>query len=284
MSRLSSRHILPLASSIPIAVLSGFMMVLCGFCLLGLFGIQSITQNWLSETQDKLTIEVLAYDKDIIAVLDQAQLDTALIKIEKYLDNDPIVTSIDIQRFETQPLIDSDLTIPAPIFVVVNLLKNRIDNAEDRLMANITNLVPNTNFKTIQNWERDINQTATTLKVTFGGLTLCILIVTGVILIGFIKGHLKSNDQTIQIIHLMGADSSKIAALFQKFTFIPLILGLISSIIIISSVFTPALLLIDVNIDVFAFSIALLITNITFIALCQIVTYITVTHELRNLP
>ena len=222
---LPSSHILPSSAFRHIGFMVLFMAVIAGFSALGLLTTQTVTKSWIQDTQNKMTLEILAFDEEEKVVFDQQRIEQNLAKIQKIIDGDPIIVSVDVTRFDNADDIDKEYQIPSPIFMTFSLHPDRAKNAEQRIMNEIKENVVQTIFKKPEIWQADINRTALTFRFAFISLAIGVFFVTSLVLSATIRTQLQASDKTLKLIYLMGADVSIIVSLFQRALIKPIIWG-----------------------------------------------------------
>lgn len=281
---LPSSHILPPSTFRHIGIMVIFMSCMASFCAFGFIAVQTITATWTKDIQDTISIEIPSFDQETETVFEQKNTTQKLLKIQKYLNNDPIILSLDIKQFDGIASSDSRFDIPAPIFMTLHLHEKRATNAETRIINNIKRLVPHVIIKESESWEKDIKHTANTLRLAFGGLALSVFLVTAIMLSATIQNQLKANKQTVQLIHMIGAQSSVIAGLFQKSIIKPILWGCTIGISIILFAISPLLIFLNLEISMINFYISLAGIFVCFVLLCLMTTYWTIMASLRDMP
>ena len=281
---LPSSHILPSSAFRHIGFMVLFMAVIAGFSALGLLAVQTITKSWIQDTQNKMTLEILTFDEREKTVFNQKRIEQNFTKIQKIIDGDPVIVNTDVTRFDDVDNIDTEYTIPNPIFMTLSLHPDRAKNAEQRIIDEITQHVPHTIFKKPEIWQDDINRTAFTLRFAFISLAVGVFFVTSLILSATIRTQLQASDQTIRLIHLMGADTSIIAGLFQSALIKPVIWGSVIGLVCIALSFSPALLFLNITISPLLFYGYMGIIFLTFVIISNVITSLTVRNALKTIP
>lgn len=282
---LPSSHILPASAFRHIGFMVLFMAIMAGFSALGLLAVQTITKSWIQDTKNKMTLEIPAFDAATKTVFEQSRVEQNFIKIKNILGDDPIVTAIDVTRFDDEiNSLSDEYTIPNPIFLTISLHPDRVKNAEQRIIDDVIENVPQALFKKAQTWQEDINRTAFTLRFAFISLVIAVFFVTSLILSATIRTQLQASEKTIKLIHLMGADTSIIAGLFQRALIKPIMWGSGLGLISIAFLLSPALLLLNITISPIIFYSYLIGIFLTFIIVSYVITSITVRNALRKMP
>jgi cell division protein FtsX len=281
---LPSSHILPPSAFRHIGFMVLFMAVMAGFSALGLLSVQTITKSWIQDTQDKMTLEILAFDEGHKTVFTQQRIEQNFTKIQKILDGDPIIINTDITRFDDVNFVHTEYAIPNPIFITLSLHPDRAHNAEQRIIDEIMEHVPHTIFKKPETWQADINRTALTLRLAFISLTVGVFFVTSLILSATIRTQLQASDKIIKLIHLMGADTSIISGLFQRALIKPIIWGSFMGLACIALSFSPVLIFLNIIISPILFYSYLGIIFLAFVIISYAITSFTVRNALRQMP
>jgi cell division protein FtsX len=281
---LPSSHILPSSAFRHIGFMVLFMAVIAGFSALGLLAVQTITKSWIQDTQNKMTLEILAFDEHEKSVFNQQRIEQNFLKIQKIIDGDPIITNTDVTRFDDVDRVKTEYAIPNPVFMTLSLHPDRVENAEQRIIDEITQHVPHTIFKRPEIWQADINRTALTLRFAFISLAVGVFFVTSLILSATIRTQLQASDQTIKLIHLMGANPSIIAGLFQRALIKPIIWGSAIGLVCVVASFSPALLFLNIIISPLLFYGYLGIIFVSFIVTSYVITSLTVRNALKAMP
>ena len=286
MSGLPSSHLIPQSIFRHIGLLVMVMAIMEGFCTLGFLSVYDITQSWVKDIQDKISIEIPAYNNIDKKVVEQSDIDSDIVKIKELLFNDPIITDISSQKIDIDntEINDDRFNIPSPAFITLSLHEDRAENAESRVIGLIENSFPNAIIMPQSEIQNTIEKTALILSAVFGGLTLSVFMATAIILSSTIRMQLKAQEDSITLIHLMGAHVNDISKLFKQAIMIPFLWGSVIGfgICLMSSYFLlPILNIHDKGFD-FIYSVALIF--VFFIILCRFVTHITVTGALRGMP
>lgn len=292
-----AQSLLPDTAFRHIGVMVMFMAVLMTFSGFGFIAVTGIINGWTRDIDNTLTIEIPAYDAMTKTVRTTTTMDHLVNRVTNAVRHDPLVVSVDVytdddlqnrmilaqipRRPNSTP---SEFDIPLPRFLTVHLHPDRLDKGAARLGKVIQSVSPDIIVKTHEDWMNDINETASVLRIVFGGLGVSILIVTGFIITGVVRTQLRASSDTIALFHLMGAQSYTIAALFQRAVLSPvakgalagLILGLIALIPVTSAM----------NLSGFSWNIWLLgpITFLLFMILSALTTQGTVLSNLREMP
>ncbi len=281
---LPSSHILPSSAFRHIGFMVLFMAVIAGFSALGLLTTQTVTKSWIQDTQNKMTLEILAFDEEEKVVFDQQRIEQNLAKIQKIIDGDPIIVSVDVTRFDNADDIDKEYQIPSPIFMTFSLHPDRAKNAEQRIMNEIKENVVQTIFKKPEIWQADINRTALTFRFAFISLAIGVFFVTSLVLSATIRTQLQASDKTLKLIYLMGADVSIIVSLFQRALIKPIIWGGIIGLICTGFLFSPAVVFLNIEIQPLLFYGYLCMIFLTFVVVSYIITSFTVRNALKTMP
>ncbi len=280
---------IPVAQVIPsstfshVGLMVSFMSLMAILCACSFIGVFDMTKQWMRDVDNTLTIEIPAYNTMEQSVLSQRAIKQNAIKIENFLEYDPLVTDIQIKTF-TDGESDNDISIPEPVFMTVTLIEDRADQAEERLIRNITDLVPDVVTQTAKDWERDIHNIALSLQTLFGGLLLASFLITIFTISTIIKIQVKAHAQNIELIHLMGAPVGLIAALFKKSITIPVLVGCGIALCLACLSLYVLLALTGLHQNLYlCFMIAIGIVVI-FITITRLTTEWTVRKALWNLP
>jgi len=225
---LPSSHLLPSASFHHIGVMVMVMSFIAAVSILGFMGVKDITALWFANSENKMVIEVPAFDIATQSVLPQDQIDQDVQAILSMIATDPLVKNHAVHHPDPEVMADvTTLDIPLPAFITLILQDGRADGAEHRLMDIITARIPRAQFQDTAQWQRDIDQMAQNLKILFAGMAICVMAVTIIIITATIRTHLKAHADTIALIHLMGAHRGVIAGLFQRSIMRSLLIGAI---------------------------------------------------------
>ena len=279
-------HILPASAFRHISLMIGFMMVLAGFTLIGFLNVYHITNSWMHDIDNSLSIEIPAYDIDDKAILPPNILQQRIEKLKNYIKDDPLIEDINI----TQPTAmniettDNFIQIPAPFFATLTLTKDRAINSEKRLKNNIKRIIPKAKIQEKSDHIKSIERTAITLKSAFLIMMTSIAIITMMMISAIIKTLLKAHESTIQLIHLMGAPTNHIATLFRQAVSKASILGLLIGTALSAIIAISAQSLLNLDQIITHFLIGLAIVNFGFIILSRGTTYWTVLSSLRAMP
>ena len=281
---LPAHHILPASAFRHIGIMVIFMYYMAAFSLLGFLSINDIAKGWMDDLNDTLNIEVSAFDPDEEIVYKPEQVSMNVSIIRNYLENDPLVTSMDVKTADTLKTPMEEMDIPAPAFMTIHLNESRMENAEIRLKDNIRDLVPSVLIHEKEEWEKDIRQTALIFQTIFCGLAISILIVTSIILSAVIRTQLKASDETVKLVHLMGTQIKTIAALFKSSITRAAFWGVFIGGGIAAASLSGLLVILGIEENIREFYIYLGVIALIFIILCRIVTHLTVLSSLRGMP
>jgi len=275
-----SSHILPSSHFRHIGFMMAFMVLIACFATIGFVGVKDLTSTWMVDVDHTLSIEIPPYNNS--QILSKDDINQNLKTIQNILKNDPIIKSLDV--YQADGITHDNFNIPAPTFITISLRPNRAINAEDRLITNIQKSIPIANIKHADEWQRDIQKTAMILKLIFGGVMVCVLLVTTILSIATIHMQIKSNTTTIELIHLMGGASLTIANLFKSSITRPLLWGGLIGCLVVLICLYPVLQILDMTANIFIHYGIILGVFIFFCILIRCVTHITVMRSLRSYP
>lgn len=281
---LPPHHILPPSAFRHIGIMVLFMYAMAAFSLLGFLSVKDITRGWTTDFKDNLTFELPAFDTEMEYVFDETRMAQDLNNITEELKGDPLVSDIQIIHDDALKTGIEDLDIPAPYFITLSLKRDRAENAEERLINNIRQIVPHILIHEHEEWEMEIRHTAFIFQTVFCGLALSIFVVTAIILSGVIRTQLRASDETVKLIHLLGAQVKTIAGLFKNSVTRAVIWGVVTGGILTAILLSSLLVLLGLEDHLYEFYIYLIITGLLFISLCRLITYRTVLSSLKGLP
>jgi len=280
-----SSQILPASEFYHLGLMSMFMIFLACLCVLGFASVQDITRGWLVDIDNQLLVEIPVYDSISNNIYTTEKIDSEKQKIQTILSGDPIITDISIDE-GTPLIIDKKMnsTIPAPLFISIQLRSDRADNAEDRIIKKIEKTLPSAILQTHKAWEKDIQKTSLTLKFLFSGMVLAILIVTSIVLSAIIRMQITSHRETLELIHLLGASSKHIGKIFIKAINAPLLWGGLFGFSAVILCLHPLSSILDISFDLKQIALYFVTIWIAFYFLGRLVTYWTVLSNLKKLP
>lgn len=291
-----AKSLLPDTAFRHIGVMVMFMAVLMIFSGFGFIAISGVISGWSHDIDNTLSIEIPAYHGVTQSIKTPEMMDNTATSFVKAIQYDPLVVSIDEyaqddmrQRLSLQiPMAGvegaDDYAVPLPRFYTVRIHPDRAEGSINRLKKIIENVAPDIIVKTHEEWLKEINQTATILRMVFGGLVISILIVTGFIITGVVRTQLRASADTVTLFHLMGAQSYIIAGLFQRAVLSPVTKGAFIGLLIGLAALTPVTIYLDLN--AYAGNVWLLapMTLLLFMVLSAITTQLTVLSNLREMP
>jgi cell division protein FtsX len=176
------------------------------------------------------------------------------------------------------------MDIPGPVFITIFLNKDRAENAEDRLISNIRRIAPEAIIQDQQIWEADIHRTALIFQIIFSGLALSILIVTSIILSAVVRTQLKASDETVKLVHLLGAHIKTIAGLFKNAVTRAAFWGVFLGTGLAAISLPVILIMLGLEEKLIEFCIYLMAIALIFILLCRLITHLTVLSSLKDMP
>jgi cell division transport system permease protein len=282
---LPSSHVLPQSSFTHIGIMVTVMSFIASLSVVGYMNIQTITNAWFADIDDVLTLEIPSYDPDNQEVLTQKDIDQNVQEIQKAIENDPVIESFHVKTADGNLLAEAEaLSIPLPVFITLRLNSERADNAEDRLISLLKQSVPTVRIQQTEDWQKDIERMALNLKLLFGAMALCVIIVTVIIIASTIRIQLKANQYVIELVHLMGAHAGMIAGIFQRSILLPLCFGCIVGLgmAFILLFYLLSLMQMELNLNYLMIITALLF--LIFSSLGIIVTRWTVVRALWRMP
>lgn len=278
---LSAKTIMPTASFMHISVMVGLMSVLLGIAGFGYISVSHLTNLWLSDITDTLSIEIPAYDNETTSILSPEDIEDHYKNVMHVIDGDPIITNIKVNRPDEDTV---ELDIPSPIFLTLSLHPDRADNAEGRLIDSIHDISDTIIVRSEDDWETDIQSMTLILKTAFSMLGLSVFIVTIVVMSGVIRTQLKASKDTLALVHLMGASANNISHIFQKSIFRSVALGSLIAIGALGFLISPLTLYLGIAGSLFYYWAILCAVPICFVLLSFIVTGLTVFTHLREMP
>jgi cell division transport system permease protein len=281
---LPSSHLLPSSAFRHIGVMVAFMGLIACLCITGFISVKDITAGWIIDIDNSLMIEIPPYDA-VNRILSESEIEGIISGIQTITRNDPIIVSTRVDRADGGAFeFDDRFNIPATAFITLKLIEGRVNNAEDRIINLIQENFPITEIIRADDEIRQIQKTALALQLVFGGLTLSIFAVTAFVLSVVVKTQISANRETIELIHLMGAQRNTIAHLFKNAVTKPVIIGIFISLILSALLIIPALPLLRLELDMTQFIVTGSMIAVSFIILCRLVTHISVVLTLRGMP
>ncbi len=263
-------------------IVMGFMTL---FSVIGFLSVQTITAGWYKDVTNTLTIEIPSVNIADKTIYNQNDISQSVETIQSALENDPIIQSI--TTYDNAPTLVAEaasLNLPLPAYITLTLNPDRADNAEQRIIRNIQQIVPSVVFTTAESWQGDIDRTALSLKLLFGILTLSLIFVSIIMIYAIIAAQLKAHESTVTLVHLMGADSGIIAGLFQKGLLVPITVGTLSGLAMALFGLMPFLTLIQLDNALYMLLGISVVIFAMFTMLGLIVTRISVTRLLWKMP
>lgn len=197
-----------------IGVMVFLMSFLLGIAGFGYLALAAMTQGWIDETRNIMSIEIPAYDSVSQTVLTPDQLKTHEESIREIIGDDPLVKAIEFHIPKTITIEGAD--IPAPVFLTLHLHPDRVENAEHRLINAIKSGLSSVIIRNGTLWETDIGDMALILKTAFAALALSVCVITVIVVIGVVHTQLRASLPTIHLVHLMGATASTIQGIFLR--------------------------------------------------------------------
>jgi len=261
-----SKQLLPSSTFQHIGVMVFFMSFVACLCALGFLFVKDITGKWIIDIEHSLTIEIPSYSIEEEKIFDANHISKLSEKIRLALGDDPAITHLKIEKITSNNIMD-DFDIPLPVFIEITLHEQRSDNTEDRLRKKIARTVPVAIVKTNEEWQSSILAVATRLKMVFSALTLCVFIVSAMIIGAIISAQLKASQKNIELFHLMGATPSKIASLFQVSILRPVLWGSAFGNTIVFLCLSKLALLYDIGFSLIDFYICVAAITVCFITL-----------------
>ena len=256
------------------------MAILSACCFVGVF---DMTKQWMKDVDNTLTIEIPAYHSEERTILSQRAVEQNAQKVKNALEFDPLVADLKIKTFPTNT--DNDETaIPEPVFMTVFLIPDRAEQSEERLVRTIKDLIPDVTVATAKDWERDIHNIAYSLQLLFGGLLVSSFMITAVTISTLIRMQVIAQEQTIHLIHLMGASTVMIASLFKKSITGPVVLGCGVAFGLSGCIMLVLLSLSSMEQNLYLCMSVGVVIAILFIALARVTTSLTVRKSLWDLP
>jgi cell division protein FtsX len=277
-----SRQLIPLSSFHHVGLMVMFMTFIACFSAVGFLFVKTITSGWIADIDHSMMIELPPYMIDDETLIDQASIDKQTVKVMEILKNDPVILMSAKKTSNISDLADFGIAMPA--FIQLTLNPDRADNSEDRIRRNINRIIPNALVKTVNDWQRDIVQTATYLKLIFCGLALSIFLLTTIMLSAIIKAQLKASKSIVELFHIMGASPSKIASLFQISILRPIIWGILIGLIIVLLTLSHLISFLDLGFGLGLFYAYMISVSFIFIALGIFVTRWVVARYLWAMP
>jgi ABC-type antimicrobial peptide transport system permease subunit len=277
---IATKTVFPTAAFHHIGLMMCLMSVLISSALFGYLSVNKIVEGWFRDVSDRLMVEILAFDVQTESVLTQETINQTTQDILKTLNNDPIIQNITM----SEPERSDSLDIPSPVFLKLNLIENRANNAEQRLVELITQNFSNVAVQSQESWETDIQRMATSLKTAFFILSVSILVVVIVMITGIVKTQLKASDNIIKLIHLMGASPSSVRHLFQLAMIRSVSLGTFTGICVLGALISPLIHFLHIDISILHYWGILLSVFCGFIIISYCVTGLTVDQSLKDMP
>ena len=277
---ISTQTLLPSVSFRHIGIMVFLMSILMASAAFGFVSVSHIVKGWLNDTQDILSLEIPVFNEETKTIFTNVEIQAQYKTILRALDRDPIIQKVDV--FTPKKENGSDL--PSPIFLTLKLHPERVENAENRIKNAIVKSVPSVMTKESNLWARDIIQMTLTLKTAFGALGLSVILVTVFMIIGVVRTQLKASENTISLIHLLGATSGVIQTIFQKSVTRSVAIGSVTGLSILGVAISPLTFYLGIAGSLLSYWLILCGVFFTFILISIIVTGLTVSSTLREMP
>ena len=198
-------------------VLPGLIAVMTYLAVLSAasgLAVYNVTQGWSTDLAQSMTVQIVHQDRDererqTEAVLELLRHTPGIVSAESLTDNDLIAL---LEPWLGSGNVSDDLPIPAMINVTISS-EIRFDSRA--LGARITQIAPNATLDDHQQWMGRLVSLSKALESAAATAVLLIVMATAIIVVFATSARLAAHRETVDIIHLMGAEDLMIAREFR---------------------------------------------------------------------
>ena len=190
------------------------MMYLTGLTSVGGLNLFGAVDNWGSELQSKLTVQISVTDEalrdeQVAAAIDSLESTRGVISAERVSEAD--VLGLLEPWLGVGNIID-DLPVPALIDVTLDpAAPASLETLKERLMLS----APDAVIDDHQNWLGQVKNLVTVLMMTLAFVLALVLLATVAIIVFGTHSRLSMYKNTVEIMHLIGADDRLISKEFE---------------------------------------------------------------------
>lgn len=191
------------------------MVFLSGLALAGAIGIHGAVAHWAGDMSRRLTVEIVTGD---VAARDrQAEAAVEALRTTPGVESARRLTDKDIAGLLEPWLgagnISADLPVPALIDVVVrDGVRLPLDVVQNRLKT----VAPDARFDDHEQWLGNLYHLAWMLEIAGFGIVALVMLATIAIVIFGTRAGLATHRDSIETLHLLGAEDSLVAGEFQR--------------------------------------------------------------------
>lgn len=192
----------------------GVMLFLCTLSLTGALAIGSGLERWSASLASNLTVQIAVQD----ATDRQSQTNAALRLLEATpgIERATVLADAEIMALLSPWLGDMPIgaNLPIPTLIEVELETGTTLNSA-ALAERLKATAPGAQLDDHQAWMAQILEMAVVIQLLLGGVVIMVILSTIAIVIFGCRAGLATHRESIEIMHLMGAEDSTISTAFD---------------------------------------------------------------------
>lgn len=192
----------------------GVMLYLCALAIAAAVAVGSGVEDWSRSLSSNMTVQIIVADADERAQQTQAAL--RLLRATPGIASADVLASSEVMDLVSPWLgdIPVDAGLPIPDLIEVKLRDGADINAVG-LAERLVQTAPGATLDTHQDWLQQIINLATILQIVMSAVVLMVVLSTVAIVIFGCRAGLATHADSIEIMHLMGAEDKTISNAFD---------------------------------------------------------------------
>ncbi|MDA5192602.1 cell division protein FtsX [Govanella unica] len=191
------------------------MVFLSGLALAGALGMHGAVASWAGDMSRRLTVEIVtgdleARDRQATAAVTALRETPGVESAHRLSDQD--IAGL-LEPWLGKGNVAADLPVPALIDVVV---REGVNLPLDVVANRLRTIAPDARFDDHEQWLGNLYHLAWMLEVSGFGIVLLVMLATVAIVIFGTRAGLASHRDSIETLHLLGAEDSLVAGEFQR--------------------------------------------------------------------
>lgn len=192
----------------------GVMLYLCALAISAAVAVGSGVEDWSRSLSSNMTVQIIVADEDERNQQTQAAL--RLLRATPGIASADVLASSEVMDLISPWLgdIPMDAGLPIPDLIAVKL-RDGADINTVGLAERLVQTAPGAALDTHQDWLQQIIDLATILQVVMFAVVLMVVLSTVAIVIFGCRAGLATHAESIEIMHLMGAEDKTISSAFD---------------------------------------------------------------------
>ena len=193
----------------------GIMVFLSGMAIVAGLQLGSLAEDWRSSAESSLTVQIVEADNESREVQIEAALEVLRgmpgVAAAQLMDDDTIADLLEPWIGQTD--LTSQLPLPAMIDVT---LQPGISMDMDALRTLLADAAPAARLDTHEQWLGDLVSLSLAAQLISAAVIAMMAVATIAIVVFTTRASLMAQQETVDVVHMLGASDATIAGAFQR--------------------------------------------------------------------